>query len=415
MRILLLSAEYPPDTGGVGDYTRRLGQALMQLGAQDRSVNVATVQAGRLCLLDPAERRPPRPLRPAVRHRPWGWSSWREVIAALDVVQPRIVHIQYQTGAYGMHPAINFLPWRLRALDPRPRICVTFHDLLEPYLFPKAGRLRRYVNLRLARDCDGIVCTNAADAETLGRLVSTACCRIPIGSNILRLPSANYARADWRHRHSLDPASFLIVFFGLMSASKGLDILLAALDRLPLDLNWRLVIVGGSAHTTYDQRYAARVRRQIERAAWAGRVIITGDVPEQDVSGWLLAADAVALPFRDGASYRRGSLLAALSHGCAIISTTPLAARGDEPVIEAGRHLLAVAPGDSRALAEAIRRLAAEPKLAATLGSNAQQLAEHFAWEEIARRHLALYARIVPAAAVAMIERNRYNGGRQLS
>jgi glycosyltransferase involved in cell wall biosynthesis len=408
-RVLLLSAEYPPDTGGVGDYTRRLGQALIEQGA---TVQVATVQAGRLVLLDPAEQQSARILHQISRRRPWNWAIWQDVIAALDAVQPQILHIQYQTGAYGMHPAINFLPWRLRALLPQPAICVTFHDLLEPYLFPKAGRLRRYVNLRLARDCDGVVCTNSADAAMLGRLVDTTGGRIPIGSNIPGIPPEHYDRSGWRHSHGLAADSFLIVFFGLMSASKGLDTLLAALDHLPLDLNWRLAIVGGGAHTRYDQRYAANVRQQIARSNWAGRISITGDIPEQDVSGWLLAADAVALPFRDGASYRRGSLLAALSHGCPIISTRPVATQDDEPALEAGRHLLAVAPGDSRGLAAALQQLAAEPELAARLGTNAECLAKHFSWATIARQHQAFYARIVPAIPVAMIERNRYNGGR---
>ncbi len=411
-RVLLLSAEYPPDTGGVGDYSRRLGQALIEQGAL---VQVATIQDGHLWLRDPCERRPASALRPVSRRRPWSWLCWQDVIAALEAVQPQVVHIQYQTGAYGMHPAINFLPWRLHALTPRPAIAVTFHDLLEPYLFPKAGRLRRYVNLRLARDCDGLVCTNGADAETLGRQVDTPHCRIPIGSNIPRLPPASFDRLNWRRTHGLDPDSFLIVFFGLMSASKGLDTLLAALDHLPTGLDWRLVIVGGNARTAYDQRTAAALRRQIECAAWARRVSITGDLSEPDVSGWLLAADALALPFRDGASYRRGSLLAALSHGCAVVSTTPVAVHGDEPVLEAGRHLLAVEPGDSRGLAAMLAQLATAPEQAAALGANAQRLAEHFSWAEIARRHLAFYARIVPSSPVAMIERNRYNDGRHTS
>ena len=52
------------------------------------------------------------------------------------------MHIQYQSAAYGLHPAVNYLPWRLRALQHRPAIGATFHDLRFPYIFPKAGPLR---------------------------------------------------------------------------------------------------------------------------------------------------------------------------------------------------------------------------------------------------------------------------------
>ena len=44
MRILFITGEYPSMQGGVGDYTRRLGQALGELGAD---VHVLThVDAG---------------------------------------------------------------------------------------------------------------------------------------------------------------------------------------------------------------------------------------------------------------------------------------------------------------------------------------------------------------------------------
>jgi hypothetical protein len=36
-----------------------------------------------------------------------------------------------------MHPAINFLPWRLRRTQNRPAVVVTAHDLLPPYLVSK--------------------------------------------------------------------------------------------------------------------------------------------------------------------------------------------------------------------------------------------------------------------------------------
>ena len=52
----------------------------------------------------------------------------------------------------------------------------------------------------------------------------------------------------------------------------------------------------------------------------------------------LLAADCAVLPYREGASLRHGSLMAALAHGLPIVSTALVGCpcRGDEAVPDAG-------------------------------------------------------------------------------
>src|SRR5262245_28908733 len=212
MHIALLSAEYPPQPGGVGDYTRQLGQALVQCG---HTLAVFTIYDLRFTIYDLSM---PNNRKSEIVNRKsnWGWRSWREVIGALDRTSPDVLHIQYQTGAYGMHPAINLLPWRLGRLPGRPAIGVTAHDLLLPYLFPKAGPARRWVTRRLLVDADAAVVTNADDfaqvrdwrleigdwrlysrrQSPISNLQSPVL--IPIGSNIPVAPPEGYDRADWR-------------------------------------------------------------------------------------------------------------------------------------------------------------------------------------------------------------------------
>src|SRR5262245_326575 len=157
MRIALLSAEYPPMPGGVGDYTLRLGQALL---ARGHHTLIFTIYDLRFTIYDLGCQEDNRKSEIVNRKSDWGWGCWRDVIAALGLTTPDVLHTQYQTGAYAMHPAINFLPWRLHSLPARPRVVVTAHDLLLPYLFPKAGPLRRWVTRRLLADTDAAIVTN---------------------------------------------------------------------------------------------------------------------------------------------------------------------------------------------------------------------------------------------------------------
>ncbi|PMP73173.1 MAG: glycosyl transferase family 1, partial [Roseiflexus castenholzii] len=192
MNIVLLSAEYPPLPGGVGDYTRNLGMALLQRG------HAVTVLTG---IADGADdRQPVRVVRLPLRQ--WDWRCWRVVRRALNDLKPDVLHLQYQTGAYGMHPAINFLPWRLRLEANRPRLVVTAHDLLPPYLFPKAGPLRDWVTRRLMRDVDAAVATNDEDEALLRRWGvgpgHHTLAMIPIGANIAVAPPPDWNRQVWR-------------------------------------------------------------------------------------------------------------------------------------------------------------------------------------------------------------------------
>ncbi len=385
MQIALLSGEYPPDPGGIGDYTQRLGLALVSRGHRVVVLNIAggTFRAVPLSGVQ------------AVFHRPqsgWGWRSHAAVLAALAATRPDVLHIQYQTGAYAMHPAINLLPWRLRRMAARPRIAVTAHDLLEPYLFPKAGPVRAWVTRRLLADADAVVATNGDDAAGAARLLGRGAPPeiIPIGSNIAVAPPAGFDRAAWRARLGVPEEQTLVAYFGLISRTKGLGTLLDALAILPGAL--RLLVVGGAASAPEDRAYAATIQRQIDALGLGARVLITGHCPAAEVSAHLLAADIAALPYSDGASFRRGSLLAALAHGLPTITTLPAGA-APAPLAD-GANVLLVPPERPAALAQAIAMLAADARQRQRLASGAQALAQQFGWEAIAAQHEALYARL---------------------
>jgi len=383
MKIALLSAEYPPCPGGVGDYTRHLGMALVQ---RDHEVIVLTGTPGTA-----TEGGTPRVFRLALDR--WNFRCWGAVRRALADLRPDVLHIQYQTGAYGMHPAINFLPRRLRMRAHQPRIVVTAHDLLPPYLFPKAGPLRDRVTRRLMIDADATVATNEEDAAQLRRWGVAEARRapevIPIGANIGVAPPPGYERGAWRRRLGIAPDETLIAYFGLISRSKGLDTLVQALAHLPD--TFRLLIIGGEATAPSDRAYAAEIRRRIAADDLARRVIVTGHCHEADVSAHLLAADMAALPFADGASFRRGSLLAVLTHGIPTVTTRGAAALRNE------EHALITPPGDATALAGAIVRLANDMMLRSRLGEAGRALAALFSWPAIAARHEQLYRALLSA------------------
>lgn len=383
LRVLLVSGEYPPMEGGVADFTRLLGCAMAEQGAE---VHVLTAVRAR----DGAPPAPPacHPLATS-----WGWGAlYGTLRRLLRTLEPDVVNIQYQTAAYAMHPAVNLLP---RAF-PRVPFVTTFHDLRVPYLFPKAGPVRWWANLALARGSRAAIVTNAEDHALLAPHRLPRLALIPIGSNITPCPPSDYDRAAWRARWGAGEETLLLGYFGLINASKGVEDLVLALDALlRRGYNARLLIVGGGAGASdpTNREYQERVRDLIAQRGLEGRVAWSGYLPPEEASAALCAVDVCVLPYRDGASFRRGSLMAALAHGLPIVTTHP---RVPVPDLAHGSAVWLTPPEDPDALADGIARVADDGALARALAAGAAALAREFDWQRIAARTLEVLHGVTP-------------------
>ena len=390
---LLVTGEYPPARGGVGDYTCKLALALDSLQVSTVVLTNQTRPVGN----GPTERAKLPGARNARAPLATGQITLGSVTRALRFGRARIAHIQYQTGAYQMRPAVNTLPLLLKLRRCGPTV-VTFHDLLVPYLFPKAGPFREWANRLLARTASAVIATNPEDAERLRAWGVRRLNVIPIGSNIQNNPPDDYDRAAWRKAHSIARDTVLLAYFGFLNNSKGLDDLLHALADLKHIGDFRLIVVGGGIGESdpTNRETAARLNSLAADLNLRDRLIWTGYLSPQEVSAALLSADMAVLPFSDGATFRRGSLLAVLEHGLPVITTrrnagNPPMKSASWPELVDGENVLLVPVGDREALVLSIHRLAADERLRKILSQGASDLARYFTWDRIARLHAELY------------------------
>ena len=407
MKVGLVTAEYAPMQGGVGDFTREVAKAMVVLGHE---VHVITTKPANLQASESA--------RNGVQIERvmgnWGWGCWRALSNVVRRLGLDVINIQYQAAAYKMHPAINLLPFA-RRFDPLIRwphplpVVVTFHDLKVPYLFPKAGPLRRQAVSALARYADAVIVTNLEDELALRSEIRTPLtpqrtagqareipkseiARIPIGSNIApRLPEG-YDRNEWRARWGVKPDETLIGYFGFLHPLKGGEVLIRALAELAAQgCAVKLLHVGGrtgSSDPNTNAAYAARVESLARELGVADRINATGFMPPDQVTASFLATDVFALPYVEGASLRHGTFHAALAHGRALVTTQPVLPLDE---LRDGENVLLVSINDAHALAEGIRRVMADPALRARLERGAAALAREFTWDRIAARTAQVY------------------------
>ena len=376
MRIGLISGEYPPMQGGVGAFTRRLGQHLV---SPDHDVFIFS---GKDAL--------PQEAGPVVSINKQNW-SWRMIAPIRKWVKQNhldIINLQFQTAAYHMSPWINLMPHIMQ----KP-VVTTFHDLRYPYLFPKAGPLRPWIVQYLARKSAGVIVTNDEDFRDL-RSVADAT-MIPIGSNIQAEASDADTTETFRSKAGADKDSLLLAYFGFMNHSKGVDTLLDAAATLRDEgLPVRIVMIGGrtGASDASNLSYADMIDHKASELNLADAIFWTDFVDDEAVQAYLYAADLVVLPFRDGASYRRGSLMAAIHAARPIITTIPALPL---PTFVHEENLYLIPPESSERLAYAIKDLAANPDKRERLMRGAAQLAHNFEWDSIASQTLAYYEKIL--------------------
>jgi glycosyltransferase involved in cell wall biosynthesis len=178
----------------------------------------------------------------------------------------------------------------------------------------------------------------------------------------------------------------VILSFGLLRPYKGIEHLLEAFGQVAAERpDSELWIVGN------PRMDVEPLRRQASEAR--GRVrIVTRFVDEAEIPAIFRRADLVALPYLD--AEHSGVLYTGLAFGKPLL----LSAVGGFPeVAEYGAARL-VPPGDSGALAAALKELVGDEQARAELAAAAAKAAAGpYSWDEAARLTLALYRELIEA------------------
>lgn len=409
VKVTFLTGEYPPMQGGIADYIVHMADHMAPLNVdssilisrrwREAASQVSDITSDRSSAT-------PQPVHAVLPN--WGWRCWPAITKFLTTHQPDILHIQYQAAAFNLGGWVNWLPWYLKKRGVTTRLVTTFHDLRIPYIFPKAGSFRWKSMLALARYSDAVICTSR---ENLNQLTisneqltnknspiatfgqSPLLAHIPLGSNVEPEPPVDFDRQVWRAKYQLNDDTLLLAYFGFLNESKGGEELIEALALLHHQgIKAHLLLVGGDVgHADPTNRaYAQKVQGLIEQHTLTEFVHRTGYVELPEVSASLLAADAVVMPYRDGVSFRRTTLIAALRHGCPVVSTIP-ADPALIPEIESGENMLLAEPNNAVSLARTLASLVGDDDIRERLSRGAKVLGDLFEWNKIADQTATLY------------------------
>ncbi|MCE5228211.1 glycosyltransferase [bacterium] len=301
-------------------------------------------------------------------------SSISTFVAQWDRENPRgVIHADH------LHMG-QYLPFACRALrvmdehNVESRILERLADHNQgrpwgPYLNLQARRMARR-EAQLAGEVDMVLAVSDGDAGDLSAMApKTRVEVIPNGVDLEYFAPPRVSRPNLNK----------LVFTGSMDWLPNSDAMiwfvaeiLPRLDlRPPRDGPWKLDIVGQNPPTAVRALESARVR-------------VTG--PVEDVRPFVNEAGIFVAPIRIGGGSRL-KLLEAFSAGIAVVSTK-IGCEGLE--VENEKHLLIA--DEPEAFADAVDRLARQPRLRQELTANARRLVEdRYGWGAIGERLAGLY------------------------
>lgn len=330
MKIVMVSGSWPPDSCGVGDYSAQLSAVLAVSGVD------------------------------VVRFGAQGEVSARGLLQSIRQIRklkPDLVHIQYPTVGYGR----SLAPAALSVLLRLP-IVVTLHEFAS-FRFYRLPWFMPYTVVK------ALIFTSGAEQRSFRRRlhrtprVSEI---IPIGSNI---PVAANTIPDLR----------TVCYFGLLMPNKGIEDFLS-LARLMAGQGYVFSLIGST-----PVKWKSYGDRIVQEAKSIGIRTHLNETSEA-VATLLKESTYAYLPFPDGVTEKRGSLLATIVNGLKVMG--PFGANSIPPITnyvveasspeQARQHLLAAEGGVDPW--SGIDRVGAEAA---------------FNWLNIGERHVELYRKIL--------------------
>jgi D-inositol-3-phosphate glycosyltransferase len=342
LRISLVGPIYP-FRGGIAQHTALLARALQQAGHR---VDVISFKRQYPAWLYPgqSDREPDEAADPFPASylldplQPWTWWQAARQVAAS---KPDLALVVWWTTFWS--PAYASLVFLLKRAGVR--VAYLIHNVL-----PHEQRFYDRFLARLSlRKGQGFIVQMEAERRRLLELLPKAGPIVisphPLYDQFLeyRLP-----KAEARQRLGLPEGEPVVLFFGIVRPYKGLRYLVEALGILDKeDVKTRLVVAGEFwEEIELYQQLLARF------CILDQTLLVNHYLTSAEVGLYFSAADLFAAPYTGGT--QSGAVKIALAFGLPVVMTDRLV---DEWMAERPESLLAVPPGDARALAQAIREL----------------------------------------------------------
>lgn len=372
---------YPPSRCGIGTFTHDLSDA-MTTAEQGIHPTVLAMTA--------AEIDSSYPERVRFRIRREVQDDYARAAKFVNDSDIRMVSIQHEYGIFG-GPDGAFILDFLAALD-KPSIA-TLHTVLD-----QPSPSQRAIVREMANRCERLVVMSRLAVDLLETSYAIPPDRIrviPHGIPDMRADQRDVSKS----RFGLTDRRVLLTF-GLLSPSKGIEVVIRALPKLVARFPDLTYLVVGITHPEVKRRVGEEYRELLEREAESlgvrDHVVFRNRFVElPELCRYLQASDVYITPYLHEAQITSGTLAYALGSGAAPVSAPYWYAK--ELLAEGRGHLFDF--NDSEGLGDVLQSLLEDPDEMARSQRRAYAFSRRMLWSQVGSDYVELARQVVREAA----------------
>lgn len=294
-----------------------------------------------------------------------------------------ILHFHWWTSFLFVvfYPLTRVAKWRGK------KIVCTVHNVLGH----ESNWLDRWLCRTMLKIPDHFIVHSDRNKEKLARVfgIEPSCIEVIPHGRYDFYKDESVEQAEAKRYLGIDPQTRVVLFFGHVRAYKGVDTLLEAMAEVRDAVPDVRCVLAGKNWVAWEP-YQEIIDRHDLHAVVQPELEY---VPSSRVKYLYSAADVVVLPYRHFDSQSGPGNIALGFHRPLVVSNV-----GGLPDLVADERVI-FEPGDARGLAAALKRVLQDEAFSAKLQDDAKRLAEKYSWDNIARRTVTLYERILNGPA----------------
>ena len=365
-------SSYTPRKCGIATFTSDLINNMKLAGGEEFEAQVFAMQSGTDLEYD-------KPVKPEIRKDvKYDYISAADYINLSDV---DVVSIQHEFGLFGGQGG-SYLSLLLKRL--KKPVITTLHTVLEK---PPVNYFDSMVDI--CQTSSRLIVMNKRGVDMLQDIYGIPACKIELIPH--GIPDLPFADSNYYKRKLGIAGRKTILTFGLLSKNKGIEVVLKALPAIAKAEPSVLYIVLGATHPEVlrceGQSYKCKLERIVRDLGLQRNVIFYNRfVNNQELFGFLGAADIYVTPYQHKEQLTSGTLAFAVGTGKAVISTPYWAA---QELLAHGRGRL-VRFGDSEHIARSVVEILNNSSLFSWMKRRAYEYGRSMTWPKVGRAYWKL-------------------------